>query len=260
MKGKHIIIILAFVLVLGLLFTSCVRINNKNVSIGKSVYRYDNGGKYSIGNGAVSASKVKNLEIDWVSGDVTVTYGNGDDISFSESFKGDLSEDHLLRWYLDGSTLRIKFQKSGISKGLNEGKNLVVVVPKGFVFDDVDLNCVSSDFICEVEALEYDVDTVSGEIEISASRTRSVDVNSVSGDCTLRMGVCPDEVKMNTVSGSIYILIPSDSGFTAEISTVSGKINCSIPVTTNNKKMVAGNGASKIRLSSVSGSLNISGI
>lgn len=65
---------------------------------------------------------------------------------------------------------------------------------------------------------------------------------------------------MNTVSGSIYLLIPSDSGFTAEISTVSGKINCSIPVTTNNKKMVAGNGASKIRLSSVSGSLNISGI
>ena len=86
MKGKHIIIILAFILVSGLLFTSCVRINNKNVSIGKSVYRYDNGGKYSIGNGAVSASKVKNLEIDWVSGDVTVTYGNGDDISFSESF------------------------------------------------------------------------------------------------------------------------------------------------------------------------------
>ena len=260
MKGKHIIIILAFILVLGLLFTSCVRINNKNVSIGKSVYRYDNGGKYSIGNGAVSASKVKNLEIDWVSGDVTVTYGNGDDISFSESFKGDLSEDHLLRWYLDGSTLRIKFQKSGVVKGHGEGKDLLIVVPKGMILDEVDLDCVSSNFIVDVDSLEYEVDTVSGDFDLTASMATLVDVDSVSGDCTLRMGVCPDEVKMNTVSGSIYLLIPSDSGFTAEISTVSGKINCSIPVTTNNKKMVAGNGASKIRLSSVSGSLNISGI
>ncbi len=257
MKGKHIIIILAFILVLGLLFTSCVRINNKNVSIGKSVYRYDNGGKYSIGNGAVSASKVKNLEIDWVSGDVTVTYGNGDDISFSESFKGDLSEDHLLRWYLDGSTLRIKFQKSGVVKGNGESKDLLIVVPKGMILDELDLDCVSSNFIVDVDSLEYEVDTVSGDFDLTASMATLVDVDSVSGDCTLKMLECPSKIDMDSVSGSISLWIPSDSGFTAELHTVSGKINCAIPVTTSGKKMVAGNGSSEIDIETVSGNLNI---
>jgi len=257
MKGKHIIIILVFILVSGLLFTSCIRINNKNISVGKSVYRYDNGSKYSIGNGAVAASRVKKLEIDWVSGDVTVTYGNGNDISFSESFKGDLSEDHLLRWYLDGSTLRIKFQKSGVVKGKGESKNLEVVVPKGMILDGVDLDCVSSNFIVDVDSLEYDVDTVSGDIDLSASSATVVDVDSVSGDCTLRMLECPSKVDMDSVSGSISLWIPSNSGFTAELHTVSGKINCAIPVTTSGKKIVAGDGRSEIDIETVSGDLNI---
>ncbi len=257
MKGKHIVKILMFTLILGLLFTGCVRINNKDVSVGKSIYRYDDADRYSIGDGSVPASRVKDLEIDWLSGNVSVVYGSGSEVTIAESFSGNLSQDQLVRWYLDGSTLRIKFQKSGIVWGDTGSKDLTVVLPRGMALDELDMDCVSADFNVEVDASEYDVESVSGDFNLSASGSRSVDVGTVSGDCNLRMQQCPSNVDMKSVSGSISLWIPSDSGFTAEISTVSGKINCSIPVTTSGKRIVAGNGSAEIEMESVSGDLNI---
>ncbi len=257
MKSRHIVILLVLVALLGLLFTSCVRINGKNIGSDKSVYRYSDGGKYSVGNGEVQASKVKALEVDWVAGDITITYGGGDGISFAESFKGSLSEDRLMRWYLDGSTLKVKFQKSGIVFGKGESKDLVITVPKGTVLSEMDLNCVSSNLTVEVDALEYEVDSVSGNFELSSTAARKIDTDTVSGDSRLHLGVCPDELDADSVSGSIYMWIPENSGFTAEISSVSGKVSCSIPVTTTGKKFVAGDGRAKLKLNSVSGNLNI---
>ncbi len=257
MKAKHIIVFISLFAILGLLLTSCVRINGKNVGSGKSVYSYSDGKKYSVGNGDVQASKVKDLELDWVAGDITITYGGGDRISFSESYKGSLSDDRLMRWYLDGSTLRIKFQKSGIVFGKGESKDLVITVPRGMVLSEMDLNCVSSNMVVDVDALEYEVDTVSGNFELSSTKARKIDTDTVSGDSRLHLGICPDELDADSVSGSIYMWIPENSGFTAEISSVSGKVKCSIPVTTTGKKFVTGDGRAKLSLNSVSGDLNI---
>ncbi len=257
MKGRHIAVLFAIIAVVGLLFTSCIRINNRNVSIGKSVYRYDDGKKYSVGDGEVPASKVSEMEIDWVSGEVSVVYGNVSSINFTESYRGSLSEDQLLHWYLDGSTLRLKYQKSGVVRGKSEEKNLVVTVPKGTVLSDLDLDCVSSNFEVDVDALKYDVDTVSGNVNLSSSGARAIDVDSVSGNVNLHLLSCPAEIDVDTVSGSVNLWIPADSGFTAEISSVSGKLNTAIPVTTSGKKYIAGDGRAKFSLESVSGDLNI---
>ena len=241
----------------GLLFTSCVRIKGKSVSAGKSFYRYDNGGKYSAGNGAVSAADVKEIDVDWVSGDIRLVCGNGKDISFSESFDGNLTEDQLLHWYLDGSTLRIKYQKSGVVNGDGKRKSLEVTLPKGMVLGKVGIASVSSDVLSEASASEYRVSTVSGDFDLSASVSGSVRMDTVSGDCNFRMPQCPSELNVNSVSGSVNLWIPSSSGFTAELQSVSGKISCAIPSTTAGGKLTAGDGSARIRLSSVSGDLNI---
>ena len=48
---------------------------------GTSTIKYDNADSYSAGSGHTSDS-IRNLEIDWISGDVDISYGKGDEIFF----------------------------------------------------------------------------------------------------------------------------------------------------------------------------------
>ncbi len=256
MKYKRIAVLFAVVAVLGLCLTSCIRINGNGVSM----YRYDDSGKYSAGDFEIPASKIRKVEIDWVSGSVLLESGGGSAVSVRESCRDSLDQDELLRWRLDGSKLVIKFQKSGIAVGKSHAKDLVVRLPKGFVMDELDIGLVSADATVAVDSREYDISTVSGDVEIDSSVEAEADLKTVSGDLTMNLGSSPSDIDIESVSGSAYLNIPASSGFTAEISSVSGTLNSSIPVTKSGKRYVHGDGRGEISFSSVSGNLNINSL
>ena len=100
------------VLLTGLLLLSavgCIRISCS------APVMYSNADRYTAGDFTYDESKVKKVEIEWASGSVTLKNGKGT-LSVSESGAESLPEAEKLHWWIDGTTLKIKFCKSGLEK------------------------------------------------------------------------------------------------------------------------------------------------
>ena len=101
---KLVSILLAALLVCGAFGCVAIRMFNK----------YENADRYQYGAFTYEAASVYTVDLDWAAGDVTVKHGSGT-LSVSESGGETLSVSERLHWWLDGTTLRIKYCESGYS-------------------------------------------------------------------------------------------------------------------------------------------------
>jgi len=222
---------------------------------------YSNASQYNIGDAVIDPSYVKSLDVNWVSGSISVIYGNVRGIEISEtSDKGPIPEDEQMRWYVDNGVLRIQFLKSGLNLTTTRNKDLKVVVPKNVDFAEVEIGTVSSDAVVNVEASVYDFEGVSADFTLECSSVARIDVETVSGKIEVRAKACPSKLDFESVSGDMKLFVPSSSGFTATFGSVSGKMNCTIPVTLSGKKYIAGDGKADFDFDTVSGDVTVSAI
>lgn len=240
-------------------------------------YKYDNASKYTAGDVTLDESP-KNLDIDWIAGRIRIEYSDDGKFKAEEKASSDnTSSNAPMYTWLDGDTLRIKFLNSGRRYLESFSKVLFIYVPRGTVFDNVNINSISSDLVllninaesintntvsgavtisdCRSDALM--AESVSGSLHISGSDINNVDFSSVSGSLTCGNSKLADSVEFTTISGSTMLELTEDSGFTVEFNTVSGSTTIELPVTETDGKKVYGDGSSKIKISSVSGSLII---
>ncbi|MBQ0070823.1 MAG: DUF4097 family beta strand repeat protein [Spirochaetales bacterium] len=226
---------------------------------GNTTLNYKDGERYQAGNGSVDARKVKNLDINWISGGITLEEGSSDTVSFSETCSSTMEKDNLLHWYLDGDTLRIQWSKSGL-KAFNKSKDLTIKLPSGLELQSLNINAVSADVKGnKLHIKEITANTVSSQVNFtSLSLRNSFEANSVSGNYTLVLTSRPSSIAFNGVSGNLDLTLPKDTGFTVDLSTVSGNIKTSVPTTGDKKHQTAGNGEVKISCESVSGNVSLS--
>lgn len=149
---------------------------------------------------------IDSIKIEWVSGSVRVAYGEGENISFSESAVGGIDADEVLEYSVDGSRLNISYSKEinviGFNFGINmPSKELTVVIPK--TMKDVYVGTTSAGVELQGLNIERDlyVSTTSGEVSANDISAGSVTLDSTSGRLELS-GNC-SEVHSNTVSGKI---------------------------------------------------------
>lgn len=257
MRKLILILVCVFTLLFCLACTALIIGTRGSFSV--SGIKYDNASRYTPGNGEVDANKVEAISINWISGNVRIVEGNGRSVSFSEQSEKALNKDTCMYWLLDGKTLRIQFCKSGFNGKNRSDKELTVVVPKGMALSLLDVDFVSSTVDSEINAQKYDFDGVSGTINLSCTIESKVDIETVSSRINLDFAKCPATMDIEGVSEKISLRIPSDSGFTLSMETVSGGVDCSIPTVTKDKKMVAGDGKSILKIKSVSGSISVTG-
>lgn len=164
----------------------------------------------------------------------------------------------------------------------NENTKLDIYVPEDYN-EDFDIDVVSSDVsitnqdidklkvktvsgIIELKNTTYNginADCVSGDIYINGEISDS-DLDTVSGDINLTVSKLKDDVKMNTISGDVNLSIDKESdGFKIEYSTVSGDLqNTLIGLEIREKDKdsflgVYGNEKHSITFNSVSGDISI---
>ena len=96
------------------------------------------------GTASVSPDQVRNLNIEWVSGSITIQPGDTNVILIRES--GNFPEDDHMVWHQSGNTLTIQFSKAKISVGIefNFSKDLVITVPRDWQCEDLDITSVSA--------------------------------------------------------------------------------------------------------------------
>ena len=133
-------------------------------------YRYENSEKYTAGGGTVEGA-VRNLDVDWIDGQVKVAYHGEPTVLISEASNKDISGDLQLRWWLDGDTLRVRYAKSGILRlNWNLDKELTLTLPQDIELRDVALSATSGALdIPSLKAESLKMHVTSGDIRAAAA-------------------------------------------------------------------------------------------
>ena len=187
---------------------------------------YPDADKYTAGNTTVT-KPVSNLYVDWTSGRVNIEYHDGTGVIVSETANRALSEDDMLRWWLDGDTLRIRFAKPGFRISVNLDKQLTVSLPKGTVLKSADIGTTSGDvFIPALAADDIRLGSTSGSID-AVTDTRKLYAVSTSGDVKVRQDSDINTVDLGSTSGSISCTL-GGSVKTLEANSTSGSVSLNV--------------------------------
>ena len=258
------------------------------------ITRYTNADKYTAGGFTYEASAVTRVELDWAAGDVTLKNGVGT-LSVSESGGDALSVSERLHWWLDGTTLRIKYCESGFSHVIpSKQKQLTLELPDrvdlkvniasgGIVADAVylsalDVNTASGGIqITTLDAKEvqidaasggirlgtvtvdktFSVDTASGGLTVDRLNAKTVKIDTASGGVTLGLDTM-DTVDIDAASGRVTLkLLNAARGATVRLNRLSGGFDCKLPMTAEGKSYIIGNGEIQIKIDTASGGVTI---
>lgn len=104
---------------------------------------------------------------------------------------------------------------------------------------------------------ELDIESVSGDVNVISDGITDLDVDTTSGKVNVDIKKAPRSVDIETVSGAITLNIPECSGFTAEVSKVSGSFSCDFSAEHRGGKYIYGDGSGNYSFESVSGNIAI---
>ena len=221
------------------------------------VVQPDNG--YTLGStDVVQLNGFRSIDIEWISGSVTVELYDGEGIELKEALADGGAVSVPMEWRVDedDSTLDIVSQPKLLS--VSEEKHLTVKLPRSMVLHELDVETVSAAVsvdLTDEDTLtlnELDVTSVSGTVYVNAAnageislsttsgaisgsvRTQNLEADSVSGSVELTLDVLPTELDMETSSGPVTLTLPA--GDTApslfvEFRTTSGQFASDVPVT-----------------------------
>lgn len=140
-----------------------------------------------LGTSELEYSSIRELEIDCVSsGHIQLIHVEpeelpGDVIRVVRNSAGDQEVKYKLRQ--DGNTLKIEIPGDW-REYMNKGgvENLDIYVPISYAFDEVDIKCISGEFIADtLTAAELSIENVSGAVIIEDGQVSELDVNCISG-------------------------------------------------------------------------------
>ncbi len=265
-------LILAFILLL-IPFTT-IRTNG---IFSFNISSYD-ASDYIAGNTEIS-SPVKDLDISWGAGNVTIQYHDKESVIIQESSGAEVTNKDRLMWKLSGNTLYIQEFKPRLFSSNNIAKDLVIYLPQSSSLDKLIIDVASSKVsLKEIKAHsvdittvsgtldassctfgELDVDNVSAKITLDSCSSSSTSVDTVSGNISLKLTGTPKDLSVDAVSGDVTLYLPSDiSGFEVDEDSLSASVTTEgFAVSFNDGNMVYGNGAFDVEFDAVSGDLEI---
>ena len=217
-------------------------------------------GEYSYG-----VTSVDSLNIDWISGEVTVKPYDGNDIRITEFAQRDLRENERLYVSTLSGTLTVKYIERSNSFKMPQ-KKLEVLIPRAL---SENLKKLTADNVSGAVIIEnagadaLSTSTMSGSINISNSTAQTLYVDSTSGSLTV-VDVRADSMELNSMSGSIRI--SESTAKTLDCNTTSGSVNVSGVFDSVKQSSMSGRlslenfaSVSTVKADTTSGSLDLSG-
>lgn len=200
--GKIITWLTVTLLLVALLVYCLGGFGNMVIHLGINTYTYDDGMAYSAAS-SFTVDSIKELDIDWIRGNIKVLLHEGELFEISESAQEDSDEALMLHYRLDGSKLVIKYAEDGVRIPSDLSKDITILIPSD-----------------AAPLLSFSSETVSSSVEMQGVRINDVEGDSVSGsftftDCTV------NAYDLSSTSGSVYINGIFED---VECETVSGNI------------------------------------
>lgn len=228
-----------------------------------------------------TTSQIREIEIQWVLGTITIEAGDVDQVVYQET----PVSDSRYRMVTKASSDELKIQYCSENVGLsfsmfgteiNVVKDLTITVPKDMTLESLEIEAASAEVIIRGLTIdEVSLDTASGKCELEGCRIGELDVDTASGDIRFngslnvldfdaasaefegRFDNTPRRIKMDSLSGDIDITLPSDAGFTVSMDAMSSGITSDFETVIRNGDYICGNGYCQIEYSGMSGDITI---
>jgi len=229
------------------------------------------------------ADNVRELEIEWVAGTITINPAdNTDQIHIIDSAVSDKKYQMVCKQSPGKITIQFCEERynSGFGFSINENisKDLEIFVPADWVCEEMDIDAASasvavSDLVirkvdfdgasgdfhfenCLVG--ELDLDTASGDVNFSGTLDK-LDVDAMSANCRIAVTNVPSQIDVDSMSGDLDLTLPEDCGFSVNTETMSGHFNTDFEVAADIRGggFVHGDGACRIQLDAMSGDVVI---
>lgn len=214
-------------------------------TFGWNAYRYDDEG-YTVGDGTVYADSLKELNIDWIDGDVEIVICQDAYPSVSERVSGDTPESGRMRYRVsdDGQTLSVKYRAPSMFLGVGESrrKNLTVRIPEKM--------------LSGMETLR--VSGKGAELSVEAIPFASVFIEGTSGDVSLAVNPATERIFIETTSGNVTLFMDGEPSFSLAYETArGGSPLIDFPHKQAGGGYVCGDGAISVSVETVSGELSV---
>lgn len=192
----------------------------------------------------IPADSIREIEIEWVAGDIVILPADVQQIQVSESAVAD--EKDSLIWSVTDETLEIFYCKDrsisvvGINSKDIVTKDLYIRVPMGWECEKLKIQTASTDLeVRNMTIREVDFDGASGTCDFTDCNVKDLDIDTASGDVTFsgilealdfdaasasfigQFRNTPHRIDMDGMSGNLDISLPEDCGFTVSMDGMS---------------------------------------
>ena len=200
------------------LFTGCG--GEKNLKY--TEYEYSDAAGFSVGE-AVLNGEIEALNVDWMSGEVKIEYGDDGQIKFSESANMETDDSTKVHYRMQGKTLIIKFCASGEGEKLiNLSKKLTVSLPADCKMNRIDVTTENADvYMGDIDSGYSSVVTGNGSVEVAAEKTERVVIGTGQGSIDAELKNT-EIAQLTTMSGSVDAVVEDVQDISAV--TASGAI------------------------------------
>ena len=177
--------------------------------------------KYTAGDASIKET-VKNLDIEWTSGKITVAYHDEKTVTLAETSSKPIPDDLKMLWWLDKDTLRVRYAKPKFFSFSTQSKDLTITLPRDIIFDDVKIDATSAELIVPfLQAETLSMDVTSGDIKATA-QAKKIEVETTSGNLELKVPEDTETIDISSTSGDLSIDAAGVNEFDAE--STSGSI------------------------------------
>ena len=232
-----------------------------------------------ISSASVNADAIRNLDIEWVAGTITISPQEGIYELIATENNG--NEKYQMVYAVNGDTLKIRFCEDSIkfsSIGINStmSKDLHIAVPADWNCDELSIDAAASNVtINDLKIKDMEFDGASGQLGFYGCNVFNLDIDTVSGnvefDGTLEnldfdaasacfygtIHNCPTQLLMDSLSGKLNLSLPSDCGFTLHKDSLSGSFSSDFEIVIQGDARVHGDGKCKIDISGLAGEVII---
>lgn len=222
-----------------------------------SFFRIDDG-NYTYGGTEFDPAEIDSVEIEWISGDITIQEGTK--VSFSEHSTSQLDEDEQMGYRIEGKTLIIKAYTRSQWWGFSTpNKDLALTLPPELMKLDIEVVSADVNMSGNFTINQLSLEGVSGSWRMGDMICENVDMETVSGKIALTFSEMPHSINFDSVSGDIQLYVPKDAGFRINLDSVSGDVISDMPMVKEKKDYVIGDGSTRVDGDTVSGDIEVYG-
>ena len=240
-------VVLTGVLLVGIL------VDNLSIDFGSS------GGTTVESEVSVDAKDIKNLDIDWACGAVTINVADTDQITFKETAPE--NSKYIMTYDVNGSTLKLSYsERFSIGFGNNSlpGKDLVITVPKDWVCEELQIDGAALTIgIRHLNVKEINMDGAANNLEFVGS-VDTVDVDGASNSILLHCESHPTLIDIDGASCELDLILPKGCGFAVDMEGLSCDFNSDLDYATKNDQHIYGNGHTNVDVDGLSCDVTIS--